>query len=226
MAIMKHVGKVGEKPCVVVFREVPDEPEHCLVVKSNVLAPDQHDSLMMVVQSAEAQESNDLANVLQRRQFSDGSGMLASLHHNKKIEKVPVNLVSLTPTPATSIPLADVNAEIRKLENKSNPPLKTEVNPATLDQRTVTDNTPLTESVALDAVPPVTQTMIPQDAPTGDQDPALIAEQLILQASVIEDDAKVLMKDAEAKRHEAYRLNPELKPKKGPGRPKKAATAS
>ena len=221
--IMKHVGKVGEKPCVVVFREVPNEPEHCLVVKSSVLEPDQHDALMMVVQSAEAQESNDLANVLHRRQFSDGSNMLASLHHKKQIEKVPVNLVSLTPLPSQSVPLAEVNAEIRKIENGSNPPLKTEVNPASLDVAPVTENTPLTESVAPSTVPE--SAIQPVTAPSGDLDPEAVAEQLMLQASVIEDDAKVLMKDAEAKRQEAYRLNPELKPKKGPGRPKKVATA-
>jgi hypothetical protein len=218
--VMKHVGKVGEKPCVVVFREVPDEPEHCLVVKSSGLAPDQHDSLMMVVQSAEAQESNDLANVLHRRQFNDGSNMLASLHHNKQIEKVPVNLVSLTPTPATAIPLADVNAEIRKINNNSNPPSKTEVNPAVYDKPV--QQAPLTESVT---EAPVMPDPVAETAITGDQDPAAIAQQLLLQAGVIEDDAKALLKDAEAKKQEAYRLNPELQPKKGPGRPKKAATA-
>ena len=37
MAILKHVGKYGEKPCVIVFREVPNEPESCLVVISEGL---------------------------------------------------------------------------------------------------------------------------------------------------------------------------------------------
>ena len=59
MAIMKHVGKYGEKPCVVVFREIPNEPENCLVVMSDSLDEVKHDNLMNVVQSAEGQEAKD-----------------------------------------------------------------------------------------------------------------------------------------------------------------------
>ena len=98
--IMKHVGKIGEKPCVVVFREVPNEPENCLIVESNSLTDRKHDDLMSVVQSAEAQESNNIADVLSRRQFTDGSNMLNDLHFSKKLQKVSVDLVFLTPTPS------------------------------------------------------------------------------------------------------------------------------
>ena len=98
--VMKHVGKVGEKPVVVVFREVPNEPDNALIVETGSLEPDQHDALMNVIQSPEAQESNNVSEVLHRRTFPDGSNMLTSLHYSKKITKVPVNLVSLTPTPS------------------------------------------------------------------------------------------------------------------------------
>ena len=40
-------------------------------------------------------------------------------------------------------------------------------------------------------------------------------------AALLEEDARALVSDAEAKRAEAYRLNPDLEPRKGPGRPKK-----
>lgn len=215
---MKHVGKFGEKPCIVVFREVPNEPEHCLIVQTGSLEPAQHDALMNVIQSPEAQESNDVSEVLHRRQFVDGSNMLASLHNDRKIEKVAVNLVSLTPTPAESIPLAEVNAMIRKLENDSNPPLKTD---PTSQQNRPIETDPVLNEQAKQA--PVMNEQAQAAEASGD--PAEIANNLLLQASVIEDDAKVLMRDAEAKRNEAYRLNPELKPKKGPGRPKKTVTA-
>ena len=113
--VMKHVGKIGEKPVVVVFREVPNEPDNALVVETGALEPDQHDALMNVVQSPEAQESNNISEVLHRRTFPDGSNMLTALHYAKKINKVPVNLVSLTPTPSQSVSLEEVNAEIRKI---------------------------------------------------------------------------------------------------------------
>ena len=186
--LTKHVGKIGEKPCVVVFREVPNEPENCLIVESNSLTDQKHDDLMKVVQSAEAQESNNIADVLSRRQFTDGSNMLNDLHFSKKLQKVSVDMVFLTPTPSQKISLKEVNAEINKIEGGYTPP-KTEVDPVSVDTQ------PLTES---------TETAVPE---------ASVAESLLVQAELLEQDAKALLSDAEAKKAEAYKLDPSLKPK-------------
>jgi hypothetical protein len=202
--VMKHVGKVGEKPVVVVYREVPNEPENALIVETGSLEPEQHDALMSVVQSAEAQESNNISEVLHRRTFPDGSNMLTSLHFSKKIVKTPVNLVKLTPTPQQSVALEDVNAEIRKIESGSNPPLNTEVDP----------NAPIIESDPTLASANAT-------APESSDDPTEIAKGILRQAMIMEDDIKAMQKDIDSKKAEAYRLAPELTPKKGPGRPKK-----
>ncbi len=199
--VMKHVGKVGEKPVVVVFREVPNEPDNALIVETGTLEPDQHDALMNVIQSPEAQESNNVSEVLHRRTFPDGSNMLTSLHYSKKITKVPVNLVSLTPTPSQAVALEEVNAEIRKIEAGSNPPLNTEVDPATLE----TDPTLAAE----------------QSAPVSSDDPVEVAKGILQQAMLMEEDVKAMQRDIDLKKAEAYNLAPELQPKKGPGRPKK-----
>ena len=198
---MKHVGKVGEKPVVVVFREVPNEPDNALIVETGSLEPDQHDALMNVIQSPEAQESNNVSEVLHRRTFPDGSNMLTSLHYSKKITKVPVNLVSLTPTPSQAVALEEVNAEIRKIEAGSNPPLNTEVDPATLE----TDPTLAAE----------------QSAPVSSDDPVEVAKGILQQAMLMEEDVKAMQRDIDLKKAEAYNMAPELQPKKGPGRPKK-----
>jgi len=187
--ILKHVGKIGEKPCVVVFREVPNEPENCLIVESNSLSDQKHDDLMNVVQSAEAQESNNIADVLSRRQFSDGTNMLNDLHFSKKLQKVSVDMVFLTPTPSQKVSLKEVNIEINKLEGGYTPP-KTEVDPVSVDTQ------PLTES---------TEAAVPE---------ASVAENLLVQAELLEQDAKALLQDADAKKSEAYKLDPSLKPKK------------
>jgi len=187
--ILKHVGKIGEKPCVVVFREVPNEPENCLIVESNSLSDQKHDDLMNVVQSAEAQESNNIADVLSRRQFTDGSNMLNDLHFSKKLQKVSVDMVFLTPTPSQKVSLKEVNVEINKLEGGYTPP-KTEVDPVSVDTQ------PLTES---------TEAAVPE---------ASVAENLLVQAELLEQDAKALLQDADAKKSEAYKLDPSLKPKK------------
>tara|TARA_B100001057_G_C22746044_1_gene909777 strand:+ start:242 stop:859 length:618 start_codon:yes stop_codon:yes gene_type:complete len=200
--VMKHVGKVGEKPVVVVYREVPNEPDNALVVETGSLEPEQHDALMNVVQSPEAQESNNISEVLHRRTFPDGSNMLTALHYAKKIVKTPVNLVSLTPTPAQAVSLEDVNAEIRKIENQSNPPLNTEVDPATLVE---TDPTLAAQ----------------QSEPVSSDDPVEVAKGMLQQAMLMEEDVKALQSDINVKKAEAYKLAPELEPKKGPGRPKK-----
>ena len=184
--IMKHVGSYGEKPCVVVFREVPNEPDNCLIVESASLDDSKHDDLMNVVASLEAQESNNVSEVLSRRQFTDGTNMLNDLHFSKKLIKVPVDMVFLTPTPSQKISLQEVNAEINKLETGSNPPLNVDVDPGSL------------------------QTPNPVEV-TGD---ASAAEGLLVQAEMIEQDAKQLMEDAESKKAEAYKLDPSLKPKK------------
>jgi hypothetical protein len=185
--LMKHVGKVGEKPCVVIFREVPNEPENCLIVESNSLNDQKHDDLMNVVQSAEAQESNNIADVLSRRQFTDGSNMLNDLHFSKKLQKVAVDLVFLTPTPSDKVSLKEVNAEINKLEGGYTPP---KTDPVSVDTQPISESA---ETVAPDAS---------------------VAESLLVQAELLEQDAKSLLDDAEAKKSEAYKLDPSLKPKK------------
>ena len=195
MATLKHVGKYGEKPCVVVFREVPNEPEHCLIVETGSLEDQKHDDLMNVVSSLEAQESNDISEVLARRQFTDGSNMLNELHFGKKLTKMKVNMVNLTPTPGQYVPLEDVNKEIRKLNEGTNPPLSTEV----------ADSQP--ESV---------------NDPLASASPEF-AKMLMHEAGLLERDSKQMLVEADVKRKEAYALDPSLEPKKGPGRPKKEA---
>ena len=205
MAVMKHVGKFGDKPCVVVFREVPNEPNNCLIVESGSLPDTKHDELMNVIASLEAQESNDVSEVLARRQFPDGTNILNDLHFSKKLMKVSSDMVFLTPTPNDRISLSEVNVEINKINNKSNPLLNTQANADTL-----------LETQAADRIAEASQ-------PTEADAPS-VAENLLIQAELIQEDVNAMLKDADAKRTEAYALDPSLAPKKGPGRPPKAAS--
>jgi len=195
--LMKHVGKFGEKPCVVVFRELPGEQDYCLIVQTDNLESRQHDDLMNVVQSAEAQQSNDISEVLFRRQFTDGTNMLNSLHYSKKLQKVPVGLVQLTPSPNQSLPLNEVNAEIRKLKGGYTPPVN--------DSSHLNDTT--TKPVSTE-----------EPTATEDGDVSGIAKTLLAQATLMEEDGQRMLAEAEAKKQEAFRLDPSLRP---PGRPKK-----
>jgi len=196
--LMKHVGKFGEKPCVVVFRELPGEQDNCLIVQTDNLDSRQHDDLMNVVQSAEAQQANDISEVLFRRQFTDGSNMLNTLHYSKKLQKVPVGLVHLTPAPNQALPLEEVNAEIRKLKGGYTPPVN--------DASHLNDTT--TKPVSTETEPTA----------TDEGDVSGIAKTLLAQATLMEEDGERMLAEAEAKKQEAFRLDPSLRP---PGRPKK-----
>lgn len=194
----KHVGLYGDKPCVVVFRELPEEDDQALIVISDSLEGQFHDDIMSVVDSPEGQESNNVSEVFFRRRLTDGENMLEALHSRGKLTKVPTNMVKLTPAPNQSVDLTEVNAELKKIETGSNPPLVTEAPAENLSQGEVP-----TEEVASDNQ---------------------IAQNLLSQASLLREDAKVLLGDADSKEAEAYNLAPELKPKKGPGRPPKNAS--
>ena len=198
-SLTKHVGVYGGKPCVVIFRELPEDTDHALIIQSSTLEGQFHDDVMGVIDSNEAQESSEISEVLSRRRLSDGENMLNALHTRGKLHRVPVDMVTMTPFPNQEVPLKELNIEIRKIANGSNPPLKTEVNPTSLN-----------------AQAPVQQSEVSDD-------PEAIAQNLLTQASLLEEDAKALVSDAEAKRQEAYRLNPDLSPKRGPGRPPKAS---
>lgn len=207
--IMKHVGAHGNKPCVVLFREVPNEPENCLIVETSSLNPTMHDDLMMFVQSAEGQESNEISNVLARKTFTDGSNVLNTLHFSKYIKKVPVSQVSLKPTPGQSIPLAEVNAEIRKLESNAE---------ARNTNRPIEETRVTTEQVEGTPANEAAQTAPEASEPS-------VAQSLLIQGQLMLEDAKAMMAEAEEKMQQAYNMDPELAPKKGPGRPKKTASS-
>ena len=95
----------------------------------------------------------------------------------------------------SDVSLQEVNAEINKLDGGYTPPLN--------DLETPVMN-------------PVPEVATPEGASE--------AEGLLVQAELMEQDAKVMLQEAEAKKTQAYALAPELAPKKGPGRPKKVVT--
>lgn len=221
---MKHVGVCGEKKVVVVFREVPNEMENCLVVYPDQLESRQHDELMSVVEGIEGQDSNNLADVLNRRQFSDGGNMLTTLHYAKRLNKVPTVNVDLTPVPNQRICLADVNAELHKMQT-GNPPPKTDSShlAESAKNKPWIERSP-EEATALNQEKQAISNQVVADqapVPTGDS-PSDIAQGLKLQADLMLADAEQMKRDAEAKLAEAIKLDPSLAPpKRKRGRPAK-----
>lgn len=110
--MIKHVGMnrtLGTR-YVIVFREVPNDPENCLIVESDGLNSLIQDNLMNAIESTECQSASHLGEALARKTFATGENMLQYLHTNGLMRKVPVADVILTPTPGTRVTLKEINA--------------------------------------------------------------------------------------------------------------------
>jgi len=204
----KHVGQGPHGTrLVVVFREIPGAEDHCLCVESDSLTEMYHDQFMREVDSKEAQDTVDLFKVLERRHFGDGLQMLNGLHNRGLLRKMKVSDVTMVPMPNRTVPLELVNKQINGEDTSEYEVKSSDV----VDVKEVVENPVVvdTESgLAQTAVESVQVTQVE----VGSDDAKAAAEGKLLQARLMEEDAKKM-------REEAYALDPALK--KG-GRPKKA----
>lgn len=191
----KHIGQLKNTGvrCVVVYRTVPDDPSSCLIVETDRLPDMYHDNVMECVNSPEAQKTNNFYDILNRRTFADGQNALQALHYKGFLRKAQVAQVTLLPFPGHELPLAMLNAQLD----------------GTMDQYAA--EAKVAEEAKVDAA----RKSNPMSDPN---DPAAIAQGLLLQAELLDAEAEV-------KRNEAYAIAPELKPStkaapKTRGRPK------
>tara|TARA_Y100000590_G_scaffold369455_1_gene430722 strand:+ start:1965 stop:2591 length:627 start_codon:yes stop_codon:yes gene_type:complete len=199
--MIKHTGRIDStnRRVIVVFPQIPEDQENCLVVDVDSLPEKYHDGLMKIVESAESQESNQLYEVLGRNLFWDGKNCLSTLHEQGFLRRVPVNTVTLLPRPDQSLPLKDFNAyQSMVAETKTTP-----------------------------AEPTDAQTTRAGDItnPADETDSEGIARNLLVQAELLENEAR-------QKRAEAEQVSPGIQvklgkvttvvTKRGRGRPKKA----
>lgn len=199
-AFTKHVGRNRNGArLVVVFREIPDDEENCLVVHTDSLREMYHDQLLREVNSREAQDTVDLYKVLERRHFGDGTQMLNSLHLQGLLQKYPVSEIEMQPMPNRIVSLSIVNEQIKTGG------IASEAVSEAADVAPKSD--PTGPGVSVDTEANLVKPVIIGDG----ADIEAVAEGKLLQARLMEEDAVKL-------RQEAYALNPALK--KG-GRPKK-----
>lgn len=193
MANIKHVGqlKSSGRRCIVVFREVPDQIDHCLVVDTDALADWMHDDMINAVESPGAQESGNFYEYAQRTMFTDGSNMLQSLHAKGLLMKQPITNILMTPNNTVSIGLDELNKMISE-QNSGAPSVAPPVDPADL-------------TMAGKGANPVPNTVAQPQAPIDD---TAMAQGLLNQALSFENEAKAL-------REQAFEMSPELKPKRG-----------
>ena len=109
--MLKHVGRMAnnQRKVIVAYKVVPGEPENCIVVTTENLGADEHDTLIKLVESPAGQEAEDLATAMMRTSLPDGSNMLARFHVTGKMVKVPTKAVEMMPNRNTSILLSELN---------------------------------------------------------------------------------------------------------------------
>ena len=108
---LKHVGRVtaSRRKVVVAYRVVPDEPENCVVIQTENLSADEHDSLIMAVESAAGQEAEEFAVAMARNTLPDGRNMLTHFHATGKLTKMPTKDIEMIPNFTSSVNLAELN---------------------------------------------------------------------------------------------------------------------
>ncbi len=114
--MLKHIGRHGDRKVAILFREVPNEDHMCLVVYPETLPTHIHDSIMKTLESDVGQQATNLADALHRNLLPDGRPQLEALHREGMIKKVPTNQVIVTPTPASSVKLDELNKIVKEME--------------------------------------------------------------------------------------------------------------
>ena len=187
---IKHVGKLtntGDKVAVV-FRTVPGESDQALVLPTATMKDENHDSLMKMIETDQAQETNELGEIMFSRTFPDGRSMLRAVQSEGRLRKVPTSSVMMTPTPTIEILLSELNSLIAEQKNMSVDDLYTLVSGApkagTVEAQKISESLPSNEPVA------ATQT----DGALSDED---LAKSLRSQADAMFKEAQRLRKEAE-----------------------------
>lgn len=201
LANIKHVGQLvnTQKRVVVVFRELPDDPTHCLVVDTDSLPDWMHDNVIDAVESPGAQACANFYEYAERTVFTDGSNMLQTLHKSNRLQLQETSNVVMTPNNSVQVPLDELNTIIN--EQTGGAPVVTPPE----DQLGMAgqEEQDLNESVR-----PEVPSMTNPDPAAVEVDDVDMAQTLLAQADQFAAEAERL-------RQEAYELNPSLKPKRG-----------
>ena len=116
MSLTKHTGKTNNtgQRLLVVYREIPGDPQNALVVFTDQLPEKFHDDLLKNAEGLKAQETNNLFAYLFRCQFFDGTNILERLHQQGLLSKVDVDTVNVTPQKGVVKTLREINDHIRE----------------------------------------------------------------------------------------------------------------
>jgi hypothetical protein len=225
MSFLRHVGKHNDRKIAIVFRELPGEPHMCLVTYTETLNQHIHDPLIKCIESDIGQNSEMLADALNRTYTKDGRAILQVLHTEGLLKKVQTESIVVTPRPNTKIKLSELNKILTEMKQGEDAVKRM----SELDQsRGLQDPADVARRMreGRDAkVPPITA---PADGVLGDNS---IATNLLQQAQRMAAEAKGLLAESARLEQQANEMlgvpvaTQTTEPvKKSRGRPAKAKT--
>ena len=197
MSFLRHVGKHGDRKVAVVFREVPGESHMCLVTYTETLNQHIHDPLIKCIDSDIGQNSEHLADALNRSYAKDGRPILQVLHLEGQLKKVQTSMILMTPAPNQTIRLDELNKILDEMQQGESAVKRLQEmdasrgmqDPADVVRRMRGNQNPVT--------------------PTGDLlGDASLAKQRLEQAQKMEREAKGLLAEAQRLTDEAKSLDP------------------
>ena len=204
MSFTRHVGKHGDRKVAVIFREVPGEPHMCLVTYTELINSHIHDALIKCIDSDIGQNSENLADALNRNYIQDGRPILGVLHTEGQLKKVQTAQIIMTPNPNTKIKLDELNKMLNEMK---------------LGEEAVKKMAEMDKSMGLQSPADVARRMRGPQTPVvaagadvlGD---ALLAKQRVEQSQKMAAEAQGLLAESARLMSEAQSLDPSLAPKK------------
>lgn len=191
--MLKHTGQLNNtgKHVAVVFMSLPEDNDHALVIDTDALPDMFNEALRRVLESTEAQQSKNLADVLARRPSPDGSGatMLQKFHQAGRLMKTPIANVTMTPRSGVHWPLTEV---LKAMDS-------TDTGPQGFDE--------LDSDTKAAIAAEINKFNVHASNQEGETASGIRGE-----AVALLEMAKLLEADAASKKEQAYRMDPGLRP--------------
>lgn len=202
-AFIRHVGSHGDRKVAVVFREIPGESHMCLVVYTELLNRNIHDPLIACIESDIGQNSENLADALNRMHTRDGKIILQVLHAEGMLKKVNTEQIVMTPSPNTRIKLNELNKILNEMKQGEEAVKRLAEMDKSLGMQSPMD---VAKRMRGDKLPPVEQPVVAaQNGALGDD---VLATQFRMQAEKMQREAQGLMAEAQRLLNEAAQLSP------------------
>lgn len=220
---LRHVGKQGDRKVAIIFREVPGEPHMCLVTYPETLNQNIHDPLIKCIESDIGQNSENLADALNRSYTKDGHIILQKLHAEGMLKKIRTELVVMTPQPNVKIKLDELNKILDEMKQGEEATKRLAEMDASLGLQDPVDVARrMRGDKVADKAPQATNTATTNvQAANGALSDQAIADNLRKQAERMQREANGVLAEAERLLKEAETLDPKKAVTKTVAKPKK-----